>query len=1534
MLHPRLWRDDHLTAQCTACAAVFTLFHRRRHHCRHCGGVFCAACTTKRLWLRPGPPVLSRHVESNSAKRALAEMLVTPGVVTPITAVATPFSNPTSSLRDANSSASGTSKNEARRSVTTMTTATSHHRDSNSERYTSSSAEAERPASPPKSASRPRSEGSGLVESRSYRLVSATSIAAASEVGQTSQTPSQSSSHTPEAQSVYPSHWMPSRLFSSSIDVIAPFTTTGDASSQAWTKSEAMGTFEQGSSSHLLRGSSVTVGGEESGCTLLMSDSLLNQCCLSEHQNDQQQNQQGVAAGDDSALDSSPETRNDERTTPGTASATTRGNGSNRGDSTKGILVGEENAYRRKSYKVEVDSVQCITWYLCRVCCSCYDHLVNCIIDAHEAPAIALHSRSRLPLSCYVRLCSSGEPLSTDGRTGDPHQWRVSGTPPRATSCPTPAGSVALASWLSIWTRVRASVSLLASYAQSTMALPAMTAAATPPPSSSLHSQTHDLCQARGTANSQVSGKTNSTATAAQTSAGFSGSGCISPVSHESSRGDDSILSLSAQPGIASLNMASAQPQSPQLQQRQQSSSSRRARRVVTPPRRLLISIDGSPGPLRQAVALARRRRRIAVILIDERDLAAADDGTKVQQQQQQQYHEAPCGALSALLSAGPDTETAPQPSAITEQSGSMRSADWMPSIAAAAEATSLVFQHTESNKDDAHQQSHVAGDTTAPVTTTKASAQRPKLSILVDDVTFSDADGTTAVSTSCSSADTTALRGLAPAAWLLPQLPLQAVAPVNPMTATRAPSATLFSLLPYEHASLGAAVSSSVGAAATTACPAISRPISCVPEGSQAVVFPVHSTGAATTPKMEGKLRALPVTLDSGMCVLRALFSQIGAVVRRSSTLATTACATTTPTSAATAASGGSGFPLLANTTGAGSLFTDPANCGSARAIATPLWSAGPESYAAQRQALVRDMIMRYQLGPGVAPSEVVTSPLISTFISNAYTPTADQNDPAHWCGTTGHRGAPGGFGTGSSGYVNATCRRVCGCPTTASYERVTAPVTTYLHLRPPAAAVTILPVSTQVEVVGIPIDTSAVTDTAATTAVTPSAVSAVSPGHASPHARGGDVCASSTVIPGLVAGDTGGSTSRPFTMTELLPQLAKLSTNLDGYVIVILRRQSSRYASGDDRTSLGGGTTATRPGSNGNSAGHTSVAQMGGSNCSGVQQSADADRLASSPCVSFSLPEESKCSVPRSPQRHDPNQRQRRRHRVTELFGGQHIRLLYQQLQSCGVPQPAISVLEVSNEAELDALKLSPVHLPSGKSPLEEAILYRDELGTSSMPHPKARAATGGKDGVAEGWPGAAKMSSQNSALSASGISTASSVDSGSMWRPSSILMSTSAPSTQVTERTPYSPSILGDSLERMQLPASVSGGFGQTARLMNASTVSVAPPTALEQAMASLRCATRQLGVSMCSMTYTSATTPRTMGSAPPLGSSQSPWAATATIVEEASEPALLDSPRLRASHNAGGSGGDGALLTRPLESLVATLVYRDICRTLSQ
>lgn len=49
------WLPDSAVTQCGSCSQGFSLRHRR-HHCRSCGGIFCAACTAYRSRSGAGAP--------------------------------------------------------------------------------------------------------------------------------------------------------------------------------------------------------------------------------------------------------------------------------------------------------------------------------------------------------------------------------------------------------------------------------------------------------------------------------------------------------------------------------------------------------------------------------------------------------------------------------------------------------------------------------------------------------------------------------------------------------------------------------------------------------------------------------------------------------------------------------------------------------------------------------------------------------------------------------------------------------------------------------------------------------------------------------------------------------------------------------------------------------------------------------------------------------------------------------------------------------------------------------------------------------------------------------------------------------------------------------------------------------------------------------------------------------------------------------------------------------------------------------------
>lgn len=52
-LEPPAWQPDSSATACLGCGQPFLFLRRTRHHCRLCGGLFCATCTGPRSLLPP-----------------------------------------------------------------------------------------------------------------------------------------------------------------------------------------------------------------------------------------------------------------------------------------------------------------------------------------------------------------------------------------------------------------------------------------------------------------------------------------------------------------------------------------------------------------------------------------------------------------------------------------------------------------------------------------------------------------------------------------------------------------------------------------------------------------------------------------------------------------------------------------------------------------------------------------------------------------------------------------------------------------------------------------------------------------------------------------------------------------------------------------------------------------------------------------------------------------------------------------------------------------------------------------------------------------------------------------------------------------------------------------------------------------------------------------------------------------------------------------------------------------------------------------
>ncbi|KPA86883.1 hypothetical protein ABB37_00925 [Leptomonas pyrrhocoris] len=1069
-----------------------------------------------------------------------------------------------------------------------------------------------------------------------------------------------------------------------------------------------------------------------------------------------------------------------------------------------------------------------------------------------------------------------------------------------------------------------------------------------------------------------------------------------------------------------------ASPSRPPHQQRPQQQQQQRITRagIVTPPRRRLISIGNSAGHVRQAVAIARRRRRIAVILIDEREPVEADGaffgdragfarasrdcsasgerrGAPPPQQQQQQPQLTPGTDNSSAAGA-----TSPYGSPLYTNTAAVGFDNVNDSEAKQRRRmnpSALIATHTGAALAVAANSLHTLGGQstlTESLTTEGREAQRSNrndaahlkasdasrrlhLSIVVD----LEEDNEAAL---IQGQENEVLRGLPPGDWLLPALPPEAAAPgSNPLHTNNNSLCTTVSAADRvnDTAALNAAPSRTSHARESLSIltdPALatpSRPIACAggsttDDGAGAAATPKHTSfSAATTAASHDHVSSAAVVLpESGACVLNALFRELGAVTHPYTTPVTPVLNAPTPTfSAAAAASGTCLFSPLSSNGASKTFFMDPMLTG---VVPQAGWGTGPRSYAAQRQALVRDMLLRQQRAIAAAAAA-----------SNATTSGVPPSAGTH---TWSNASMGNVLTSGSTFSAAAATPRVGGLPTTPPHERVTAPVNVFFQLRSPtedavfmptaastAAAATsasttpplsisILPVTTQIEMIGIPIDVSATSPHPALKTV-PTSASNFAASRNIP--AGGSSAAAFSNSQG-VAGAT-----RPFTFSEFLPQLAKLSTNLDGYLVVVLRC-GSRGGSGaatsasptlnatamDDIAQFSANRRARRGSMSGALPSEmTGLSLFPALSCEGDAH-ANSGRLGEESSVNSgsasytfgnpnspiapSVATTTATTARGRPHEKSVNAREPscgcRRARVADPFGGPPLRLLYQQLQSCGVTQPALSVVDVCEDLTFNDVEQSPGSAFSCGSPVRECIGFPHDTFMNSNVN---------------------NTSLLNKSVATAAAATTTSPVDTSQESPSSPLSAvfpvSSSSAFLLVPALQRAVALVGDSTskpergeqpDKFMLPCSL-----QDTRERHGSA-DFTPPTitrnsrntyndsankhelrrlaAQEHAMSSLRTAAHQLGLPYSSMVYptrggTAAQSTGTGGgdgsgfpAEPPLRSSRVPGVAAA------GEKSSCSSCGGNCSGSINSSAVGNALLSRGLESLMATMVHRDL------
>lgn len=1602
MLDPHEWQQDSSADLCGRCSSVFTLL-RRRHHCRHCGGVFCSPCSEQRLWLRPwrraesggeedaaaaapAPPLAQRatSVTAQTSRAggaaASAATNTTPGVATLSTFSS--FASQTPRHADENSflseasvhggaslgsvtseppSTSTAASGGAAAVLTPVVSPLTADVTAESRRCaaalpsSSSMSSAPPPQLPPRGQARRahRAKVEAAAEGSRSSAVGLTSSSTepdpqAEESTTLAAEASRANAATPGGERAVGGNGVGSRqasdaLFAVSMCSVSPTTVAGETSPQTWTNYNNNNNNRSASNIAATSVSSPSWSHRGQGEVSGTSEALVS----------------ADAPGDEGSCPTSSRVVPFWQAARTSSTCSLPATGAVAATSVQSHSAVDSAAYVEASYRREVDAHH-LVWYLCRVCVHCYDMLLDAILDAHEhtspqLPQQAAQGRTQ-PLWQYVRLCSSAQSSRTrSGRRGSGLVGVDSPLTAPTRSSPSLSQSTPTRPLLSsAWARLCASVSLPATPVTPLVRTSPLVAAATadaitgdgcvlPPPA--LRPQ--DLRRAREAARQpqhslpqlnshqrplpvtaecgkapgvqdlamRLSGAhPAANSTAANSTAAGESSRYSSPTSAEHLN-EASVLSVSSAASLQLLSRQSTDATSPRQPQQ-----ARAVRSALTPPRRRLISIGKSSGHVRQAVAIARRRRRVAVLLVDEREVEADVVCSPFGSPLMDGVLSTPSFAAVAQALGASTTMATPVGTALPEGDVQSSNSGSDPSATASAK------RNSRKSPPDGQRTNLRQGSLAGAVSDSKL----PSLSIMVDFELENSTDAAAAtlgVAQPLQQEEGCAVHGLCSGDWLRPFLPAEA-AVTGPsmdnsftMATTQAGGASP-RVLPARDASL------------TPAHPTVaftSRPISCAGGGATACTSstPAQAPAQSGAPHLQQQqqspmhahlLPAVTVVPGSGACVLNALFRELGAAAHRATTPATPVLGALTPTASTAAAAAAA----------ASSLFMDPTLSGSTSSSG---WGTGPESYVAQRHALVREMVLRQHR---------------SALLAAAAAAAAASSTNGNGGGGASSPGA-GGLGSLSSLPFSAAAVAASGVAPAVGgvshisssnsggggggHERVNAPVNVFFQLRSPtdtvaafttttaasassSVSVSVLPVTSQVELIGIPVD-------AATAPAATSPKSALSPTAACSSSRAGPTAQPVCGAPGA---------SRPFTLTELLPQLAKLSTNLDGYVVIVLRCAS--------RCGAARATTNISPPTAVNAAAASEESPLRGIAGAGVQRdkqqtaqkddesrrersvrlerdaslgsvsgggtsSATFTRLDSAALQnsgSYSGSGGAAGTARRRRLSNNADASPHRRHRVTDFFGGPQLRLLYQQLQCCGVAQPAVSVIDVCDDGSAAAEE------EEGSPGTVVA-----DVGSPVANEQMNSAQTAAQESPAEAWHGSPLSPAAPSPLS-SRSSSQPFLAPTRQRVPAAAASGTESSERRIDKRDALDKLLLPSSLNATREPSTSTVGTGAdvtaastTATVNNNNnTVSrreLQRRVAQEHAANSLRITAQQLGLPISRVHYPTRTTGNT---------------------ERAADGA-----------NSGGSSGSGsstassaALLARGLESLVATMVYRDL------